>query len=93
MLRQQALQNRILSLEEERTQLCDNNPCPLCGSLDHPYAHENIPDLRKVDEQLNEAKHERKNWKKPIMSLLKRSQRLKQKFETAPKSKKKNSNY
>ena len=41
--RQQALQNRIQSLDEERTQLCDNNPCPLCGSLDILMRMEILP--------------------------------------------------
>ena len=71
LLRQQALQNRIQSLEAERTQLCDNTPCPLCGSLEHPYAHENTPELRKVDEQLNEAKLESKELQKTYHGLTK----------------------
>lgn len=60
----QALQNRIQSLEEERTQLCDNTPCPLCGSVEHPYAHGKTPDLRKTDAQLNEARQQRKELEK-----------------------------
>jgi exonuclease SbcC len=36
--REAALQLKIRSLEDERVLLQDGNPCPLCGSLRHPYA-------------------------------------------------------
>lgn len=32
------LQQKIESLETEREALADGRPCPLCGSLEHPYA-------------------------------------------------------
>ncbi len=35
---QAALRARIFSLEEHRAHLKDSEPCPLCGSLDHPWA-------------------------------------------------------
>ncbi|PTX97349.1 hypothetical protein DB346_20305 [Verrucomicrobia bacterium LW23] len=36
--RQFDLERRVLDLETERHRLAENCPCPLCGSLDHPYA-------------------------------------------------------
>lgn len=42
--RQQQLQQRVIDLENLRTQLEDQQPCPLCGATDHPYA-EHIPDI------------------------------------------------
>jgi exonuclease SbcC len=44
------------SFEEHRAQLHDGDPCPLCGSLDHPLAHQihealTLPELRKATEQ------------------------------------------
>lgn len=33
-------QVKISSLEDHRNELQDGEPCPLCGSTDHPYAHE-----------------------------------------------------
>ncbi len=32
------LQQKVESLEAEREELADGQPCPLCGSLEHPYA-------------------------------------------------------
>ncbi len=53
---QAALVARIRDLEEERTRLLANHPCPLCGSLEHPYAEEkNIPELHAVEKKLQAA--------------------------------------
>ncbi len=37
-LKEMTLINKIIQLKEERRRLITDNPCPLCGSLDHPYA-------------------------------------------------------
>ena len=52
LLREQALLNRIASLEEERKRLKDGEACPLCGSLDHPYAKGQMPEQDEVEAQL-----------------------------------------
>lgn len=52
LLREQALLNRIASLEEERKRLKDNEACPLCGSLDHPYVKGQMPEQDEVEAQL-----------------------------------------
>lgn len=50
--------NLIKKLENERHLLEDNKACPLCGSLDHPYARGNVPIFDKKDTELK--KQERK---------------------------------
>ncbi|HJD44640.1 MAG TPA: AAA family ATPase [Candidatus Paenalcaligenes intestinipullorum] len=59
LLHQQAL--RIASLEKQRALLATNEPCPLCGALEHPYANEAaLPSedlLRTQAEQAERAWH------------------------------------
>lgn len=43
VLREMALVARIAALETERTRLEAGKPCPLCGSIDHPFAHGQVP--------------------------------------------------
>jgi len=40
---QQLLQARIASLTEHRNHLVDGKPCPLCGAIEHPWAHTSLP--------------------------------------------------
>jgi len=49
------LLNRVRNLEDERTQLADGAPCPLCGSIEHPYAAGNIPQLDDAQKELELA--------------------------------------
>ncbi|MCF7918987.1 MAG: AAA family ATPase [Candidatus Cloacimonetes bacterium] len=52
LLRELAYLKKIASLEEERTQLADGKPCPLCGSENHPYAEGNIPEAGDIEKKL-----------------------------------------
>ena len=54
--RQVSLLSRIRDLEEERKRLEDGRPCPLCGSLEHPYAKGTIPELSSAEKELNDAR-------------------------------------
>ncbi|MDD2271478.1 MAG: AAA family ATPase [Desulfuromonadaceae bacterium] len=49
------LLNRVRSLEDDRRQLVDGSPCPLCGSAEHPYAAGNIPLLDEAQAELKLA--------------------------------------
>lgn len=50
----------ILDFAEARKQLSDNTPCPLCGSLDHPFALGNIPEISADKKALEEVENKLK---------------------------------
>ncbi len=49
------LLNRVRSLEEDRRQLQDGVPCPLCGASEHPYAAGNLPQADTAQKELELA--------------------------------------
>lgn len=53
LLREMAYLNHIADLEEERTRLEDGRPCPLCGSLQHPFAKGNVPRVDETERKIN----------------------------------------
>lgn len=57
---QYLLQKKIESYEEARQHLHDDQPCPLCGSEEHPYAQGNIPVLDDTVKRLNGLKSDLK---------------------------------
>ncbi len=60
------LLNRVRDLEEERAQLVDGVPCPLCGSSEHPYAAGNVPQPDAVQWELEQAIAESKRVGKQL---------------------------
>lgn len=48
------------SLEHHRKQLHEGNPCPLCGSLTHPWAEDTPPVATDLEGQLKEAQKQEK---------------------------------
>ena len=52
-LREMAYLRKIRDLEQERENLKDNSPCPLCGSLHHPYALGQIPRADQTEEKIS----------------------------------------
>jgi len=55
LLREMAYLQKIASLEDERSKLEDNKPCPLCGALHHPFAEGNIPEIDETGEKNQKA--------------------------------------
>ncbi|MBP7508470.1 MAG: hypothetical protein KA807_11645 [Prolixibacteraceae bacterium] len=47
---------KIADFDSERLNLEDNKPCPLCGSIHHPYAMGNIPVSDEITEKLEGLK-------------------------------------
>ena len=64
-----ALLNRVRDLENERLQLEDERPCPLCGSPDHPYARGNVPKPDKKDAELKRFKKNLKDISEKISAV------------------------
>lgn len=52
LLRERVYIQRIAELEEDRAHLKEGSPCPLCGSIDHPFAAGNIPDRDETEQRV-----------------------------------------
>lgn len=50
------LQQELLALKEYHAKLVEDEPCPLCGSLNHPYA-QNHPFIHTADDDIKTAIH------------------------------------
>ncbi|MBA2369959.1 MAG: AAA family ATPase [Candidatus Protochlamydia sp.] len=74
--RHQAFQNRIQTLDEARSQLRSQEPCPLCGSLEHPFLEHDYPQVRLDDEKVNQAKNEIKELFNSLHHLAKEISRI-----------------
>ncbi|WP_035240135.1 AAA family ATPase [Desulfobacter vibrioformis] len=52
LLREMAFIKKIEELEDHRAKLQDGNPCPLCGSTDHPFAKGNVPVPDEIEQKI-----------------------------------------
>jgi exonuclease SbcC len=69
---------KVLKYEKDRMELQDNEPCPLCGSLNHPYKI-NAPkvdekEYRKLQEELKKDEKEVKEIEQEISIINKWSE-------------------
>lgn len=81
--------DNIFSYEEQRKRLSSNQPCPLCGSMHHPFVEE-----KSIEEQEIERK-QKKNKIKELEEKLARIEKLDEELEklnNALTSKKENLN-
>ena len=63
------LLNRVRSLEDDRKQLVDGIPCPLCGAGEHPYAAGNVPQLDEAQQELELALAEAKRVREQLSQV------------------------
>ncbi|CAM3840058.1 Nuclease SbcCD subunit C [Vibrio aerogenes CECT 7868] len=66
---QLTLIRRIEDLEQARQQLCDGEPCPLCGSETHPYAQGNIPVADDTQQQLEQLRQRLATQRQAVSDL------------------------
>lgn len=53
----QELERMVFNLEQERTRLVEGDPCPLCGSEDHPYTRD-LPKLTVTDNAIENCEQQ-----------------------------------
>ena len=52
LLREMAFMAKIAELEDHRAKLEDDQPCPLCGATEHPFARGNVPVADATEQQI-----------------------------------------
>ena len=65
------LHTRVKNLEEERKRLKDGKPCPLCGSIEHPFSSGQVPDPDTDQLELTGRKQEQAQMHTKIKELEK----------------------
>lgn len=87
------LTRTIQSLDDHRRHLKDGEACPLCGSLEHPFALGNIPKIGEKEQQLGDLKKQFQETNKAIQQNEKEVAKLVSYKENALVNKKKEEKY
>lgn len=72
-------QQKIISLEDERKKLENGKPCPLCGSLNHPYCEGNVFEINETEKKIKETDSLIKNAES-LETQIKESEKKEQKL-------------
>jgi exonuclease SbcC len=72
-------QKKIISLEDERKKLENGKPCPLCGSLNHPYCEGNVFEINETEKKIKETDNLIKNAES-LETQIKESEKKEQKL-------------
>jgi exonuclease SbcC len=64
------LENKIVELDEERQKLVEGQPCPLCGSLEHPLAKQVGVDIDRTAKELAAAREMAEELQKKALKLV-----------------------
>ncbi len=59
------------SFEKDRKSLKQSEPCPLCGSLHHPFVHEYINNISELTNEFKKLEEEEKKYEAGIQNLEK----------------------
>ncbi|MBF0278346.1 MAG: chromosome segregation protein SMC [SAR324 cluster bacterium] len=80
-----ALLRQIRGLEEERERLSKGQPCPLCGSIDHPYATDHPPQPDQAENKLKDVQNLLKNLRVQINEMVVKFTKTQKNVEHAEK--------
>ncbi len=84
--KQKELESKIINYEKERTKLKEGEPCPLCGSLTHPFVNTSLPKLSETEKELENRKKELEKEQKVFYELKIRAEKLKSDEENIKRS-------
>lgn len=83
------LARTVQSLDEHRIQLKDGEPCPLCGSTEHPFAQGNVPRIADKEKELIKVKKQFDELNFEIQTLIEKKASLSTQKENTQKNRKK----
>jgi exonuclease SbcC len=79
----QQINQLTAKLEKQRQNLEPNQPCPLCGSKEHPYVEEYAPSTDDLSEKIDEKKQEHSKALSHLKELQAEKKRLEKSIKEA----------